>query len=140
MVFFIIDVMELIQHNIDVMVAEKKIDEWFSILKGALSDNIVFYLSDAYLYGFEMGVVWDKSVKRAIESSWNDNLQELVSKHSNVRIFSYSTVIQHIGENNAFSNKRPWPVQRLKNHFHGLLCLIGLVFQHRHAHFLKNYW
>ena len=26
MVFFIIDVMELIQHNIDVMVAEKKID------------------------------------------------------------------------------------------------------------------
>ena len=105
MVFFIIDVMELIQHNIDVMVAEKKIDEWFSILKGALSDNIVFYLSDAYLYGFEMGVVWDKSVKRAIESSWNDNLQELVSKHSNVRIFSYSTVIQHIGENNAFSNK-----------------------------------
>ena len=105
MVFFIIDVMELIQHNIDVMVAEKKIDEWFSILKGALSDNIVFYLSDAYLYGFEMGVVWDKSVKRAIESSWNDNLQELVSQHSNVRIFSYSTVIQHIGENNAFSNK-----------------------------------
>lgn len=105
MVFLIMDVMELIQHNIEVEAAEKRIDEWFSILEAALSDNIIFYISDAYLYGFEMDVVWDKSVKPRIEARWNDDLQQLVSKHSNVRAFSYSTVIQHLGEDNAFSNK-----------------------------------
>lgn len=105
MVFLIMDVMELIQHNIEVEAAEKRIDEWFSILEAALGDNIIFYISDAYLYGFEMDVVWDKSVKPRIEARWNDDLQQLVSKHSNVRAFSYSTVIQHLGEDNAFSNK-----------------------------------
>lgn len=105
MVFLIMDVMELIQHNIEVEAAEKRIDEWFSILEAALSDNKIFYISDAYLYGFEMDVVWDKSVKPRIEARWNDDLQQLVSKHSNVRAFSYSTVIQHLGEDNAFSNK-----------------------------------
>lgn len=105
MVFIIIDLMELIQHNIEVEVAEKKIDEWFTLFNGALDDSMNIYLSDAYLYGIEMGVVYDKKVKNVIEEKWNNKLYELVSLHSNVRILYYSTLVQHIGENSAFSSK-----------------------------------
>lgn len=105
MVFIIIDIMELIHHNIDVLDAEKKIDEWFSLLEAALSDDMIIYLSDAYLYGFEMDVVGDRSIKTSIENKWNDNLYKLVKKHLNVRVFPYSGVIQKQGEDNAFSSK-----------------------------------
>ncbi len=104
-VFLIIDIMETIQHNICLASAEVKINEWFSLFENTIEENIVYYISDAYLYGFEMDVVWDKGLKRKIETIWSDYLQRTVEQHSNVRVFPYSKTIQRLGEENAFSSK-----------------------------------
>lgn len=105
MIFLIIDIMEAIQHNICRTSAGERISEWFSLFENSIQENIVYYVSDAYLYGFEMGVVWDKSIKGIIESKWADCLQKMERNHSNVRLFPYSKIIQRIGEDNAFSSK-----------------------------------
>lgn len=104
-VFLIIDVMETIHHDICIPSVEAKIDEWFSLFENAIEENILYYVSNAYLYGVEMDVVWDKSLKRKIETTWDDKLNDMLERHSNVRVFPYSRLIQRLGEENAFSLK-----------------------------------
>ena len=104
-VFILMDIMELIGHNLEISEVEKRIDEWFSVLEYALNDNIIYYLSDAYLYGFEMGVVWNTNLKTTIEALWDNKLYKLIKNQSNVRIFPYRKLIQKLGEENAFSSK-----------------------------------
>ena len=105
MIFMMIDVMEATQHALQLSEAEAKISEWFSLFENAIDEKIVYYVSDAYLYGFELGVVWDKSLKSKIESIWAEKLQDLSEKHPNVRIFPYADIIRKLGEENAFSLK-----------------------------------
>lgn len=103
--FIIIELMELLYHEIEMEKAETRIDEWFTLFQNAISDEIIYYVSDAYLHGIELDVVWDKSLKAKIESKWNSNLQHLMEKNSNVRVLRYSDCVKKIGENNAFSMK-----------------------------------
>lgn len=104
-VFILMDVMELIRHDLDLTDAEKKIDEWFALMGSAMNKEMIIYLPDAYLYGFEMDVVWDKRIKTSIEERWDENLGKFMCSHSNVRTFPYNRMIQKLGENNAFSSK-----------------------------------
>lgn len=104
-IFVVIDVMETICHNLEIKDAKNKIDEWFALFESAINEDIVYYVSDAYLYGFEMEMVWDKCLKHSIETIWLDDLQNLIKKHSNVRLLPYSEVVQKIGETNTFSVK-----------------------------------
>lgn len=104
-VFILIDIMELIRHDLDMTDAGKKIDEWFSLMESAMNEDMIIYLSDAYLYGFEMDVVWDKRIKTSIEGMWDKNLEKLIGSHSNVRTFPYNRMIQKLGESNVFSSK-----------------------------------
>lgn len=104
-IFLVIDIMEAIQHNTCLASAEEKIHEWFSLFENTIQENIVYYVSDAYLYGFEMSVMWDRSFKGKIERTWADCLQKMERQYSNVRVFPYSKIIQRIGEDNAFSPK-----------------------------------
>ncbi len=103
--FIIIELMELLHHELEMEKAETRIDEWFTLFQNAISDEIIYYVSDAYLHGIELDVVWDKSLKAKIESKWNSNLQHLMEKNSNVRVLRYSDCVKKIGENNAFSMK-----------------------------------
>lgn len=104
-VFILIDVLEVIRHDLSVENVESKIKDWFSLFENAIEGGVIYYVSDAYLYGLELDTVWDKSIKQRIEAIWNDCLSEFVEKHSNVRILPYSEIIRKIGENNAFSPK-----------------------------------
>ena len=103
LIFVIVDVMELIKHNIDVSNAGVMIDEWFSLMEKALSDEVTVLISDAYLFGFEMGVICNQSIRTSIENKWNTNLYNMIKCHSNVRVFPFNSVIRKLGENNAFS-------------------------------------
>ena len=105
MIFMMIDVMEVTQHALQLSEAEAKISEWFSLFENAIDEKIVYYVSDAYLYGFELDVVWDKSLKSKIESIWAEKRQDLTERHPNVRIFPYADIIRKLGEDNAFSPK-----------------------------------
>ena len=104
-IFVIVDLMELVHHELEIEKAEARIDEWFTLFQKTLSDKYIYYVSDAYLYGIELDVVWDKSLRGRIETKWNYSLIQLIENHSNVRLFNYSRRIKRIGENNAFSLK-----------------------------------
>ena len=65
----------------------------------------MFYVSDAYLWAVELAVLADPERKQQLESLWSAALQQLTEKHSNVRIFPYRRIIEHQGEEKAFSLK-----------------------------------
>lgn len=104
-IFVIVDLIELVHHELEIEKAEARIDEWFTLFQKTLSDKYIYYVSDAYLYGIELDVVGDKSLRGRIETKWNYSLIQLIENHSNVRLFNYSRRIKRIGENNAFSLK-----------------------------------
>lgn len=104
-VFMVMDLMEVISHSLDLIVAKDKIDEWFGNFEAALDDNRIYYVSDAYLYGKEIKACSDILLKSDLESRWNNALKSLMGIHSNVRAFAYRTLIENLGEGKAFSDK-----------------------------------
>lgn len=104
-VFMVMDLMELISHSLDLIVAKDKIDEWFGNFEASLDDNRIYYVSDAYLYGKEIKACSDVLLKSDLESRWNNALKSLMGIHSNVRAFAYRTLIENLGEGKAFSDK-----------------------------------
>jgi FkbH-like protein len=104
-VFMVMDLMEVISHSLDLIVAKDKIDEWFGNFEASLDDNRIYYVSDAYLYGKEIKACSDVLLKSDLESRWNNALKSLMGIHSNVRALAYRTLIENLGEGKAFSDK-----------------------------------
>ena len=103
--FLIPDLAELLEHDFDPQTAKKRIENWFRTLDGCLPERGIFYVSDAYLWAVELSVLADPERKQCLESLWSEELQALCSKHSNVRIFPYRSLIESQGETKAFSLK-----------------------------------
>ena len=103
--FLIMDLAELLEHDYDPQTAKERIENWFQTLEGCLPEHGVFYVSDAYLWAVELAVLADPERKQQLESLWSAALQQLTEKHSNVRIFPYRWIIEHQGEEKAFSLK-----------------------------------
>ena len=103
--FLIMDLAELLEHDYDPQTAKERIGNWFQTLEGCLPEHGVFYVSDAYLWAVELAVLADPERKQQLENLWSAALQQLTEKHSNVRIFPYRRIIEHQGEEKAFSLK-----------------------------------
>lgn len=101
--FLLMDLMELLEHDLEPASAEERIREWFGILDTVLTAGAVYYISDAYLWGTELAVLQDTGRKAALEGIWQRFLEEAVKAHANVRIFPYRHLIEEFGEENAFS-------------------------------------
>lgn len=122
-VFLVVDIMEIIDHELDLQIAESKIAEWFTLFENSLQSNIIYYVSDTYMYGIEMGAVWDKSLKVRVESLWSNFLKNIIEKHSGIRYFYYSHLVNKLGETNAFSEKM-WYMGKIphSSEFHNALA------------------
>lgn len=110
--FVIEDLMELLEHDLEPETAKGRIDNWFAQLEGALQEQCIYYVSDAYLWGVELGVLFDKSRKCKLEQLWQERLERLCEVHANVRSFPYRSLIEELGEANAFSLKM-WYMGRI---------------------------
>lgn len=104
-IFLVIDIMEVIGHELDVKKAEEKISEWFSLFESSLKNQITYYLSDAYLYGEELDVAVDRTLRWEIENIWEVRLKQISSKGSLVRRLQYRQIVDELGERHAFSRK-----------------------------------
>ena len=104
--FILMDVMELLNHEIynDTYIKEK-IETWFINFENSIHSNVIYYISDSYLFGEELEVVYDIKLKQNIEFIWDKALKNLCIKKPNVHIFAYHRMIEKIGEKNAFSRK-----------------------------------
>lgn len=103
--FLLVDLLELIGHELQPAAAKKAVERWFELFEAGMEQEVQYFISDAYLWGAEVPVLFDKSRKSLLESLWNDCLKSLCETHKNVHIFSYHDIISKLGEENAFSLK-----------------------------------
>lgn len=103
--FVVMDLMELIAHDLDEESARGRIEEWFATLEGVLHSQCIYYISDAYLWGVELSAVFNGGIKHKLEQLWQECLEKLCESHTNIRILPYRGLLQMLGEENAFSLK-----------------------------------
>ena len=103
--FLVMDLMELLEHEPETETAGVKIGNWFAGLESALKQEVVYYISDAYLWGVELAAIFDTGRKAALEQLWQQALEALCARHGNVRILPYRHLIEKMGEAAAFSMK-----------------------------------
>lgn len=125
--FFVMDLMELICHELEPKAAGKRINEWFGSFAEALDSQCIYYISDACLWGVELSVVADSGRKQCLEQLWQKSLEQLCREHPNVRILPYRALLCELGEENAFSLKM-WYMGRilLSNEAQKRLCELVL--------------
>lgn len=110
--FVLEDLLELLEHELEPASAGSRIENWFGQLESALKAEGVYYISDAYLWGVELGVLFDKGRKAHLEQLWQERLEQLCKSHTNVRIFPYRRIVEQLGEEKAFSQKM-WYMGRI---------------------------
>lgn len=110
--FLVEDLMELLEHELEQESAQNKVENWFDALESSIKTDVIYYISDAYLWGTELEVVHDAGRKTALEGIWQERLERCVASHANMRIFPYRHLIEKIGENQAFSPKM-WYMGRI---------------------------
>lgn len=103
--FLVVDLMELLEHEPEREAAKRKIDAWFDSLEGVLKPETVYYVSDAWLWGTELSVLFDTGRKSLLEGLWQSRLERLQETHDNVRILPYRQIPERMGEEAAFSLK-----------------------------------
>ena len=103
--FLVIDLMELLEHELEPDAAGARIDSWFKSLKASLRKERIYYISDAYLWGAELSVLADAGRKEALEHLWQQRLAELCGERKNVRILPCRRIVESLGEEKAFSVK-----------------------------------
>jgi len=110
--FILEDLMELLEHDLEIESAKVRIGNWFDQLQSALKEEGIYYISDAYLWGVELAVLFDKGRKAALEQLWQEKLEQLCKNRANVRIFPYRSLVEQLGEEKTFSLKM-WYMGRI---------------------------
>ncbi len=105
MVFFVMDLMELLEHDLDPTAAEGRIRQWFRNLQGTLKQEVVYYVSDSYLWGMELETTADMGRKLHLEGLWQQYLEKLCQVRQNVRILPFHRLIETLGSEKSFSMK-----------------------------------
>lgn len=103
--FLVMDLLELLAHDLDIENAKTRIENWFHTLEACLAEQGTYYVSDAYLWGVELEAVFDPGKKGALEQLWQEHLEQLCATHKNVYILPYKAMIENLGAQNAFSLK-----------------------------------
>ena len=126
--FLILDLAELLGHDMEPSRAEALAGTWFHSFENAMKDETVYYISDAYLWCPEEAVFYDSGRKQALEHIWQKGLEALAERHGNVRILPYRRMIEKLGEENAFSRKM-WYMGRIPLSAKAQERLCGLVLE-----------
>jgi FkbH-like protein len=103
--FMIMDLMELIGGETDIAKATERIQTWFAQMEQTMENGRIYYISDAYLWGYGIETCAEPGIKARLENIWLESLLELTEHHENARIFPYAEFVQSIGAENTFSKK-----------------------------------
>ncbi|MDE7224484.1 MAG: HAD-IIIC family phosphatase [Acetatifactor sp.] len=108
--FLIIDLMELLGHELCLpengeTEIPARLRSWLETMDGCIRPGQVYYLSDAWLWGPEIGALPAPCIRQQLENKWLQGLEWLRQRHENVRIFPYRQIIGALGEENSFSLK-----------------------------------
>lgn len=79
--------------------------DWLLQLESCIEPGRLYYVSDAWLWGPEIGALPRPWVRQRLEEQWLEGVLWLQRRHENVRLFPYRQVIGKLGEENSFSLK-----------------------------------
>lgn len=82
-----------------------RLRSWFVQMERCILPGRLYYLSDPWLWGPEIGALPEVSLGQQMEEQWLQGLLWLQQRHENVRIFPYRRIIGSLGEENSFSLK-----------------------------------
>ena len=91
--FLVMDLMELLEHDLEPESAGRKIDGWFQNAETAMEEGKLYYISDAYLWGTELSVLADAGRKAALEALWQKRLEQVCAVRKNVRILPFRLLL-----------------------------------------------
>jgi len=112
--FLLMDLMELLGHELylpavreqtGMCTAVPRLRGWFEQMERCIRPGRLYYLSDAWLWGPEIGALPEVLLGQQLEEQWLQGLVWLRQRHENVRIFPYRRIIGSLGEENSFSQK-----------------------------------
>lgn len=122
--FLIMDLMELLGHEVglpeppqaepgeELPGCPAPMRSWLQLLDGCIRPGRLYYVSDAWLWGPEIGALPEEGIRERLEGLWLQGLYWLGQRHENVRIFPYRQIIAGLGEENSFSLKM-WYLGRI---------------------------
>ncbi|MCM1568073.1 MAG: HAD-IIIC family phosphatase [Roseburia sp.] len=105
--FLVMDLMELLNHELLPEVAIKRMEDWFAALEGILKPEMIYYVSDTRLWGAETKALAEPALRYRLEQFWRDKAEELCRRHFNLRILPYGEMLGNLGEEKAYS-PRTW--------------------------------
>ncbi len=117
--FLIMDLMELLGHELyprepelsqpegerELACMPSCLRHWFMQLDGCIGPGGLYYLSDAWLWGPELGALPQPERRQYLENQWLQGVLWLQRHHGNIRLFPYRQIIGQMGEENSFSLK-----------------------------------
>lgn len=103
--FVVMDLMELLEHDLAPDAAKRRIGGWFADFESVLKPEESYYISDAYLWGAELEVAADAGLKMTLEHLWQERLEALCRTYENVHILPYRHMLETLGGEAAFSLK-----------------------------------
>ena len=102
--FFLIDIEQLVERCTNINDAVSMIDEWFSMLDSNLEQEKDYFISDV-MFRSDMLTDNDSFFEHSIIERWMDDLKMRVSDHPNVHLLCLNKVITKAGKNRVFSDK-----------------------------------
>lgn len=129
MTFMVMDLVELTAHSMDKKQWEETIGSWFASVEGFVGNqpSRVFFVSDAFVRGLEFEVSHNPLAAFQLESLWNGQLQGLIERCSNVRVFSYHRLMTELGKA-AFSEKM-WYMGKIPHSMEAQKSIAGEILQ-----------
>lgn len=124
--FLIMDLLEVVEHELDPEASKAAVERWFTMLEGCLKPEQIYYISDAYLWGSELCVLGDPDRKRALEAIWQKRLNKLCTDHANVYVLPYHHLVETLGEEQTFS-MRLWYLGKILHTNEAQKQLSGLI-------------
>lgn len=103
--FFVMDYMEVLGHSLDETKARETVDYWFASLENCLLSGKTYYISDARLFGAELLVTEDAFLEKRLLAIWDNALENLCKKYTNVRVLPLSRVVDRLGIDASYSLK-----------------------------------
>lgn len=124
-VFLVVDILELAQHQWNADGIKEQIHQWFAAVEASLREKVVFVISDICFRGRERQICSDFEWETDILQYWQEQRAGLQSRHAGVYGMHYRRLMESLGES-AYSDKM-WYLGKIIHSRQGISAIQGEI-------------